>query len=171
MFTLTYAASDNGNVQGAGTVTYVVDGDTMFIRADSQDTFSELYRRAQRAIPKSADSADIDDVFRPGQNTFKARIGNINTAESEHRDKSRNTRAGKVASNYAKDLMSNKRVKYACWDTGYYLRPICSVWTEANSMDFATVMIEAGHSSYSTKYGKHPFWHDHYKKLVPGRPQ
>jgi len=110
----------------------------------------------------------VGHVFNPRTRTFNARIGNINTAESVHPDESRNTAAGEKASAYAKRLIEGRDVKFACWDTGYYLRPICSVWASDQSSDFATAMIEAGYSTYVTKYGNHPFWHDHYQSLESG---
>lgn len=155
--------ADRFAIKGTATVTYVVDGDTMDVSADSQESWNDLRAEAYRAQESYQRDMNVDRTFKPQGNSFRVRIGGIDTPESVHRDKRKNTPEGKIASNYAKSIIDGKRVNYACWEIGYYGRPICSIYTD--QMDFATAMMEAGHTEYVTKYGRHPFWHDHYRQV------
>lgn len=155
----------NATISGSGHVTYVIDGDTLIIKPDSREKLSLLYQKAVQAKPSSSRSANLKGVFDSSAGTYKARIGNIDTPESVHPDKSRNTAAGVRASKFARNLAQGEPVDFRCWDTGYFLRPICSVWIINESVDFASEMIKNNHTNYETKYGKHPFWHKHYESL------
>lgn len=147
--------------KGAGVVSYVTDGDTMEIIPDDKAIWSELREAAEEAKRRYQRPGNLADIFDVQRKSFRTRIGNINTAESVHPDDWRNTKAGKKASDVARDLVSNKRVAFACWEIGYYLRPICSVWTD--EFEFGMTMIRNGYSTYVTKYGDHPFWHAEYE--------
>lgn len=167
---LTSPVSANTNVsgdffvQGPGTVTYVIDGDTMIIKPDAQESWATLKRHAEAAQSDYQRNLNISSTFNAQDITFRVRIGNIDTAESVHPDAHKNTAAGKSAAAFAKNLIEGKQVHFACWDIGYYGRAICSVWTPEK--DFATAMITANHAKYIKKYGRHPFWHDHYEALA-----
>lgn len=151
-------------IKGTGAVSYVVDGDTLDIRADDSAVWGELRQKAIEAQTRYQRDMNIDRIFDSGKLSFRTRIGNINTPESVHRDKSKNTPAGRRAAEYARSLISRKNVEFVCWDIGYYGRPICSVLTA--EFDFGITMISAGHTPYITKYSRHPFWHDEYAKAA-----
>ncbi|WP_273208867.1 thermonuclease family protein [Marinobacter subterrani] len=146
--------------KGTGTVVYVTDGDTMTINPDQNEDLKALRAAARDAQERYQRQGNLNSIFDPQRETFRTRIGNINTAESVHPDESRNSAAGEKASKVAKKLMTGKRVTFACWEIGYYFRPICSVWTD--DFEFGMTMIRNQFSRYVTKYGKHPFWHTQY---------
>lgn len=149
-------------VEGSGTVSFVADGDTMRVEVDSPESWSSLKQHAIQAQKDRQRDLRVDDRFWTNPKSFLTRIGSIDTAESVSLDpKKKNTAAGKMASNYAKKLMNGKRVSFACWEIGYYGRPVCSIWTP--DFEFGTHMIKQGHTDYKTKYGRHPFWHSKYK--------
>lgn len=163
--TLVNAAGSEANfaINGKARVIYVVDGDTMNISVRDPETWETLRDKAKIAENNRQRNLNIGRTFKERDHSFRVRIGGIDTPESVHPDKSRNTPEGKEASRFAKSIISDKNVGFACWDIGHHGRPICSIWSSEG--DFATQIIEAGYSQYIVKYGKHPFWHDHYSNL------
>lgn len=149
-------------VAGTGQVTKVADGDTFTVSAESTGSWEALRSHAAAKQENSGRDLDVGQRFGADNQSFVIRVGNIDTAESVHPDQSRNSKAGKVASNYARDLLLGERVSFRCWDIGYYGRAICSVWND--QWEFGSHMIARGLSHYVTDYGEHPFWHDGYQK-------
>lgn len=140
-----------------GKVVKVVDGDTLVVEAN-QRLYSGL------SIIANSRSRSLKSRY----GTITIRVANINTPESVHRDESKNTVEGVVASNFAKKLLSQgDYVTLSCWDVGKYGRAICSV--DKNGSDFGLAMIRGGHSEYITCFGKHPVQHERYKKAAGGR--
>ncbi|WP_318433664.1 thermonuclease family protein [Photobacterium leiognathi] len=76
-----------------GKVAKVVDGDTAYV-ALSDTSYAKF-----RAM---ADTKQLRS-FKDNNNTVKVRIGGINTPESVHANKKMNTKAGELASQWAKD--------------------------------------------------------------------
>jgi len=151
-------------IAGAGQVTYVADGDTFRVEADDSEVWQALRQQAAQEQQKTNRNLNVDQRFDAPTNSFVIRVGNIDTAESVHPDASRNSAAGKRASEYAQDLLRNQEVSFICWDIGYYGRVICSVWNE--QWEFGSHMIARGLSPYITEYGQHPFWHEGYQKAA-----
>jgi len=155
----THAAEDF-DLRGQGTIIHVTDGDTFIIKADSARSVSLLRQKAAANEQRYQRDLNIDDRFRLQEQTFVVRVGNIDTEESVHVDRSKNTAAGQYASSYAKKLLFQERVNYRCWEIGYYGRAICSIWS--SEWEFGSHMINSGFSTYITKYGRHPFLHQRY---------
>jgi len=162
---ITSWADTDFEVSGQGTVSYVVDGDTAFIKVDDRNTWLSLRNAAISKQAETGRNMNVDRNFkmRFGELTMKVRIGHINTAESNHKDSSRNTKDGAIASQFAKRMFSNDRAAYLCWEIGYYGRPICSVQTHDGY--WADQMIESGYATYLTQYGVHPFRHSELANL------
>lgn len=142
------------NIYGSGYVYEASDGDTFWINVDRKDTFDQLFM-------KSKDRRH----FRPAYTSVKMRLGNVNTAESNHKNKSRNTAEGVRASKYIKGFVEKKRVEFHCWDIGRYGRPICSIDVKGLG-DIGLFIIERGLSPYVTKFGKSPRMHDAYSEAA-----
>lgn len=119
----THAAEDF-DLRGQGTIIYVTDGDTFIIKADSARSVSLLRQKAAADEQRYQRDLNIDDRFRLQEQTFVVRVGNIDTEESVHVDRSKNTAAGQYASSYAKKLLFQERVNFRCWEIGYYARGI-----------------------------------------------
>lgn len=138
---LCFNVSASERVLGTGVIDHVVDGDTYWIKADRHDVFTKVIAKAK------------SQSFRVPKKTFKARILNINTEESVHSQKDKNTSFGTLVSALVKDELNEKRVTFICDGVGYYGRPLCSVYV--NKRDYALSLVERGLSAYVTKYGKH----------------
>lgn len=147
---------------GTGQVVHVSDGDTFTVVADSAESWEQVRTEAVKKQQRTDRDLNVSKRFNASERSFVIRVGNIDTAESVHPDSSRNSRAGKVASNYARDLLLGERVSFTCWDIGYYGRAICSVWND--EWEFGSHMIARGLSRYETEYGEHPYWHEGYLK-------
>lgn len=164
VFIASASAKDNlkwsNKIMGTGVIYQVVDGDTIWINVDNQNTFNRFI--------ELADTSDKKKALRKNYKSIKIRIANINTAESVHRDKSKNSKAGKNASNYLKSIASKAKAQFICWDHGKYGRPICSVEFKDNTgnVDIAYRMISQGYSDYVTAWGKHPYAHKDYAKAA-----
>lgn len=143
MFSLAASASDI--IEGTGTINYVTDGDTYWIKADRQAVWTQIARDADSKVVRFKDL------------TFKARILNINTEESVHRNKAKNTAFGKAVSKLVKREITAQKVSFTCNGVGKYKRPLCSVYI--NGHDYAKSLVERGLSAYITRYGKH--FNDH----------
>lgn len=140
--------SDNSPYQGWAVVSNVVDGDTFWLRPDSAEQIALIseWTRGKN--------------IRGGK--FKVRLKGIDTPESVHPDRSRNTDFGREVSRIVKSELTGERVYYVCFEVGYYGRPICSVLLDENTI-YDVTLIERGYSKYETRYGKHPLWDAVYK--------
>lgn len=139
-------------IEGTGKVYRVVDGDTIVVNVDSA-SFSRF-----------VELANTDDKKKHLNHQYKSvkfRIANVNTAESVHKIKSKNTAAGKTASNYLTRLVDKKSVRFKCYDHGDYGRPICVVAT--GNKDLSYNIILNGYSEYVTAWGKNPYYHSNYQ--------
>ncbi len=114
------------------------------------------------------------DTFTTGNDTL--RVSGINTPESVHPDEDRNTEEGKVASDFAKDVMPvGSEVTVDSYGKGTFGRNLSGVTRNINGteVDYGLVALDQQMSTYYTKYGEHPdpMKHDQYKeyysRLVP----
>lgn len=137
-------------IHGEGKIYRVTDGDTLWVTGIEKDVYRALWER----------SGD-DDHFNHKYRSVKMRIGAIDTAESTHKDKRKNTYQGKVSSNYLRSRVEKDSAGFVCWDIGKYNRPICMVNAESIG-DIGLHMIENGHSHYDTRFGLHPYLHREY---------
>lgn len=143
------------DAKGVGTIIKVVDGDTYRVQTNFIG-FNQMVKLAIENVGKT----DITKAqISPRSKTFTVRLGGINTPESKHPDKSRNTQAGVRASEFA-DSFYGKEVVFHCWDMGKYGRAICSLAVDGK--DIGLSLIEEGHSPYVTCWGKHPTMHRAY---------
>ena len=97
-FSFTVNAFD---IDGNGKIYYVIDGDTVLMSDVGDETYKFLKQKSHK-------KENFDDRF----NSIKIRIGNINTKESVHKDKTKNTKDGKEASDYLKKLVEKKNFKF-----------------------------------------------------------
>lgn len=144
--------STENSISGEGRIAYIIDGDTAWVSVGTNE-FNKFI-----AV---ADSSNKKKALITKNKQVKMRIGGINTAESVHRDKSKNTTQGKNASDYLKGWASNGKAKYECYDHGKYGRPICAIIV--NGKDIGYEMIKNGYSDYVTSWGKHPYFDKEYK--------
>ncbi|WP_157665680.1 thermonuclease family protein [Marinobacter salarius] len=153
------------DLRGEGGIDYVIDGDTAFVEMKDRAVWTQLRNQALIKQKQTGRDLNIGDNFRAYGNVLsvKVRMGHIDTAESEHRDESKNTASGEAASTYAKNLFSDDPATFVCWEIGYYGRPICSVQTPDG--DWGKLMIEGGYATYITKWGKHPLFHREYSNI------
>ncbi|ONF42540.1 hypothetical protein BTO32_15135 [Marinobacter lutaoensis] len=161
--------STDFHVRGKATVHYVIDGDTAILRVSDATTWKKLRDLALDRQRFTGRKLNINRNFSVvnGYPEMKVRIGMIQTPESVHPDKDRITKAGIIASQFAKSVFQGDHAYFECWDIGYYGRPICSVRTPDG--DWGKVMIKNGHSTYWTKYGTHPFDHEGYLAAARAR--
>ncbi|WP_413694475.1 thermonuclease family protein [Psychromonas sp. KJ10-2] len=115
--------------------------------------YNNLKNRAENRKEKS----NFNDKYK----SVTVRVASINTEESVHSNKSKNTKKGIESSNYLKHLALNKEAVINCYGFGYYGRLICNVVVN-NQFDIAYQMIITGRSNYITKYGENPFNHKQY---------
>jgi hypothetical protein len=146
-----YSKKGNSNVvNGKGRIIWVHDGDTFKVQTSNR-TLNELI--TNNLLGKKylylKDSA------------FRSRLSNVNTEESVHYDKSRNTAKGKETSNYAKNTYSNQDVNFQCWEKGSFGRAVCSF--QINGNDIAFDLISKNYSPYVDRYFRHPTMHSQYK--------
>lgn len=140
-------------IVGKGTIYKVIDGDTVWLNVSPA-----LYQRFKEV----ADTKDKQKALRDQYRSVKMRISSINTAESVHRDTTRNSAEGKKASDFLKSKADGQPASFGCWDHGKYGRPICGV--AVNGYDIGLMMIERDYSEYVSKYGNHPYLHEKYKQ-------
>ncbi len=134
------------NIQGSGTVTRVIDGDTLVLKVRERAVFNRFISHAgTRQQQRHLDA---------GGQLIRVRIANINTAESVHPDKKKNTTFGQQAGEFLKSIAQDRSVGFWCWDFGYYGRLICSV--SVGRKDIGLTMIQNGYSDYIVRYGEHP---------------
>jgi len=155
-----------GVIEGTGVIVDVVDGDTARVQMYSSypvEAAKLQAQKAERRYQRNYDLARIYQLNGPTTATMLIRVANIDTAESVHPDAHKNSQAGRKASDYASTAFSGERVDVACYDVGYYGRPICDIQSQGG--DWAEVMIKAGYTKYETEYGRHPVPFRH-KRLV-----
>lgn len=158
MTTTSAVASENlsitNKIVGQGTIYKVVDGDTVWINVSNRKIFNKFMALA--------DTNDKKKALKSKYSSVKMRIAAINTDESVHRDKSKNSKSGKKASDFLKSRAEGKKASFACWQHGRYGRPVCGVYFAKR--DMGLLMIESGYSDYVTKYGTHPYLHKEYTR-------
>jgi len=144
------------DIQGYGIVKSVVDGDTYDILSVRQEPVSELQRHAAVRSTRYINGS-----------TFRVRLASVDTEESNHPDKSRNTKKGKLTKIAVKKMLEGRNVHYKCYDIGKYGRAICNIsLVIANrKVDVGAKLISLGLSKYETKYGVNPYMHDVYKRI------
>ena len=148
---LAAGASTASMIMGDGLVYRVVDGDTYIVNIEDP----QVYRALMAAAP-----AEAHKNFNPHFKSFRIRLANVDTPESVHVDASRNTAAGKTASDFVKQWLEGTFVSFQCWTFDKYGRAICSV--SKNGIDVGRRLIQSGMSQYVTRWGNHPFLHQQY---------
>lgn len=139
-------------IAGEGMVYRVIDGDTLIVNTDRQ-TYLNL---------KSHASKESTKLMNDKHNSFRIRLAAIDTPESVHRDKSKNSAAGTEASAFMKKLSGDKMVNFKCWAVEKHGRFLCSAELKETAEDLGLLLIQSGFSTYVTKYGKHPYLHREY---------
>ena len=160
IFSLPLFASDlseNNAILGQGKIFAVVDGDTIIVTHINQRTFNKI--SALSTTPEQLEN--INKKY----HSIKIRIASINTAESVHRDESKNTQAGIEASNYLKSWVKKGDVaKFKCYNQGDFGRLICTL--NVAGKDIGYDMIRMGHSDYVTRWGKNPYYDAKYRSAA-----
>jgi len=89
----------------------------------------------------------------------RIRMLNVDTPESVHPKKSRNTKIGKRASEYTKKRLTGKSIslEFDGKKRGRYGRLLAYVILDKNN--FNLELVQKGWSPYYTKYGKSSFYH------------
>lgn len=144
------------DVQGTGEIVWVTDGDTFKIEPDNSSVINKLSNGvSQKGM----------DNYKYGQ--FVVRLANVDTAESVHYNKSRNSKEGKKVSNLMKDKLYGKRVEFRCFNRGHYERAICNVSILGNSEieDIGAYLIKNGYSKYVTSWGRNPYKDSQYSSF------
>lgn len=147
------AMSKSEMITGNGWVYAVIDGDTYDVNVENPAVYNAL---------KSAARSQEKRYFKDYYKSFRIRLGNIDTAESKHYDKSRNTELGVSTSQYVKKKLSKQNISFSCWGFGKYGRAICSV--RLGGKDLGEHLIKTGFSGYYTSFGTHPYLHEEYSK-------
>ena len=139
-------------IKGYGVLVKVIDGDTFIVSANDQ-------RHAQSLRELGVKKESYGDASQ-----FKIRLANVDTPESVHPDKSRNTVEGAEAKTLVKRFVEHHPVHFRCFDVGKYGRAICnlSVKKPDGWFDVGHSIISAGLSEYVVRYGKNPYLHREY---------
>jgi endonuclease YncB( thermonuclease family) len=150
-------SSQNGVISGYGVVKRVVDGDTYIIQPNESSVMKTL-----------RDNAPTKALKKLSGNTVTIRLASVDTPESNHPDKSRNSMKGKIVKAAVKRALNNKEVYFKCFDFGYYGRAICNVeLVLSNSQqDVGYWLMKSKFSTYIRKYGDNPFNHEAYIKVA-----
>lgn len=143
-------------VESTGTVYRAVDGDTFIVNLDDREAYARL---------KHYTNGDPDrlDYFNDRYQSIRVRLANIDTEESVHQDRSRNTAEGKQVSAIAKKLFTKQPTRVQCYDWGNYGRAICTM-AMPNGQDYGEWLIQQDYSPYVTRWGKNPFYHERYRQ-------
>lgn len=150
-FLALFSLQSFASVSGSGRINYIVDGDTFDVQTDRKTINSMLNNNL------------VGHKYANTQNyVFRVRLANVDTAESVHEDESQNSQRGKNTSNYVKNMINGKNVKFECYEKGNYDRAICSI--EVNGTDLGYTLIKEGYSPYITDWGDHPSNHWMYRK-------
>ena len=96
-----------------GVVVRVVDADTFVVRVDDADVYESLRLMAEGDRKRIR---YLDDHAR----TIRIRLGGVDTPESVHPDRSRNTEKGKALSRLATSMLQGHRTQVSCYDWGHY---------------------------------------------------
>jgi endonuclease YncB( thermonuclease family) len=158
--------SPSNIISGTGFIYKASDGDTFRVNVDSMSSYSRLKSTAVASMNAKPTKKEIKRLshYRDKYKSIKIRLAGVDTPESDHVDKSRNTKDGADISTIVKKALSKKKVSYSCWGYGHHGRLICSV--NVNGLgDVGEFLIKNGYSKYIVKYGKHPLYHDIYKSL------
>lgn len=95
----------------------------------------------------------------------KVRLLNVDTPESVHSDRSRNTSLGREASAYTKRRLENAQVRLQADSADAYDRfgrRLAYVFLEGEN--FNEELIREGYSEYHTKYGKSPHYDREFRR-------
>jgi endonuclease YncB( thermonuclease family) len=150
---LVFSASAQAfDISGTGTVWRAVDGDTFWISDVERSTFDQLWQKSQDP-----------DHFNRKYSSIKIRIGGVDTEESTHKDRSKNTDRGRGISEHMKKLSAGQPARFRCWTIGKYGRPICAVNLQ-DIGDIGRYLITNGLSPYVTVWGAHPYLHEVYRQ-------
>jgi endonuclease YncB( thermonuclease family) len=143
---------------GSGTVYRVLDGDTFIVNLDDANTY-------QRLAILAADDPDKSRYMNDRHHSIRVRLANVDTAESVHRDESRNTQEGANISTLVTDLIQGKPSYVQCYDWGDHGRPICTLelGRQGEQGDLGHWLIKEGHSDYVTFWGENPFYPSAYR--------
>jgi micrococcal nuclease len=94
----------------------------------------------------------------------KIRVLYINTPESVHPERNKNSGEGEIVSNWAKEILQDELVKLDCKKTvDRYKRSLCHVYVKGQN--YASLVIEKGFSTYYTDYGYSIRYNDKFKAL------
>jgi micrococcal nuclease len=98
-----------------------------------------------------------------GEKKERIRLLNVDTPESVHPDKTRNTSLGKQASDYTKERLSGKFVslEFEGKRRGKYGRLLAYVILD--NTNFNLELVQNGWSPYYTKYGKSKRYHEKFR--------
>lgn len=151
----------NEPVLTTGTVYRAIDGDTFIVNLDDAAAFQRFARQAQGHAKRLR---YIDHRF----SSIRVRLANVDTPESSHPDRSRNTHRGQQVSLEVKQLVEGERVQVRCHDWGDYGRSICNIGTRSVP-DLGLYLIEQGHSPYITRWGRNPYLHTEYLGAAQSR--
>ncbi|MCP4718004.1 MAG: hypothetical protein GY860_00990 [Desulfobacteraceae bacterium] len=114
----------------------------------------------QYKVVKVVDGDTIDIDYKGKRE--RIRLLNVDTPESVHPDKARNTQLGKQASDYTKKRLSGKFVslEFEGKKRGKYGRLLAYVILDKKN--FNLELVQKGWSPYYTKYGKSKSYHDRF---------
>lgn len=145
-----FSTQSLANINGNGVIFHVVDGDTFDIKTSRENLHNLI-------IGDIVSKEHVDF----SKSIFRVRLANIDTAESNHYDESKNTKEGVSSKEYVKKVFLNNSVDFTCFKKGYYGRAICSI-NDKFVGDIGLHLIKNNHSKYITQYGKHPTMHKQY---------
>lgn len=163
-FAFAQELSPQALLKGYGTIYRAKDGDTIQVNINDPSVYQRLKTEAQK-------DPDRLKYLIDKYQSFVIRIASVNTEESVHRDKSKNTKRGKAISNIIKGLVTQKETEFWCYDFGYYGRAICNVKVfdykngEPYDFDLGGYLISNGFSDYITDFGQNPLYNKEYQKL------
>jgi len=147
-------ASQAFDVSGTGVVWRAVDGDTFWISDIEPGTYGLLWSHSRNP-----------DHFNQKHSSIKMRIGGVDRAESNHKDKRKNTAQGRAISDHMKPISAGQAAQFRCWTIGDHGRPICAIELQ-NIGDIGLYLIKKGLSPYVTYWGRHPYLDDIYRRAA-----
>ena len=150
-------------VTSNGTVYRVIDADTFIVNLADAGAYRQLVNAA-------AGDGDRLRYFNDRFSSIRVRLANVDTPESVHRDKSRNTQEGRDLSTQVKGLLEGLPTQVTCYDWGHHGRAICTVM-KPNGIDLGEWLIAKGHSEYITAWGRNPFFDAEYRAAEQGQDQ
>lgn len=136
-----------GPVEGAGSITDVLEGDVLVMSFDSKDNYRQVQERNKRIDERLVQRFSDNEKL-----TFQIRVFGINAAmPAMSKEQLESAEPVKVA---VKGYALNKPVRFYCFLTDYYGRPSCSVLIDKTN-DLGLWMIRTGYSYYDLSYGPH----------------